>query len=79
MTTNHLDQRLQAVFAKAFSIREITDAVSIDSVPQWDSLGHIGLILALEAEFQISIAPAQAIEMISVRAIREILTELGVQ
>lgn len=79
MITTHLDQRLQAVFAKVFSVKEITDEVSIDSVPQWDSLGHIGLILALEAEFQISIAPAQAIEMISVRAIREILTELGIQ
>ena len=72
------NQQLEAVFRKVFGVEELTDDLSIDSIAQWDSLAHIGLILALEAEFSVQIPPEQAVEMISVRAIREILSERGV-
>ena len=72
-----VDGRLEAVFQKVFGVNEVTEETSIDRIPQWDSLAHIGLILAIESEFHIQISPEQAIEMISVRAIRDILQEQG--
>ena len=74
-----VDERLEAVFQKVFGVNDVTEGTSIDAIPQWDSLAHIGLILAIEAEFHVRISPEQAIEMISVRAIREILNEHGVR
>lgn len=76
--SQELNGRLEAVFQRVFGVQSVTDATSITDIPQWDSLAHIGLVLAIEAEFGVRISPAQAIEMISVRAIREILSEHGV-
>ncbi len=70
-----MHERLKAVFQRAFWVDNISDETSIDTLLEWDSLRHIGLILEIEAEFGIPITPVDAIEMISVRAIREILAE----
>ena len=58
---------------------EITEDSSPDSLPNWDSVSHINLIVALESEFNISLTPEQAMEMLSVKLIRMILKEAGVQ
>ena len=79
MSESSIDERLETVFQKVFGVTEITEATSINDIPQWDSLAHIGLLLAVEAEFHVRIAPEHAIEMISVRAIREILSGYGVR
>ena len=79
MTVNpDVTERLGTVFERVFGVPEIADTTSINDIPQWDSLAHIGLLLAIETEFHVSIAPEHAIEMISVRAIREILNEYWV-
>ena len=57
---------------------EITEDSSPDSLPNWDSVSHINLIVALESEFNISLTPEQAMEMLSVKLIRMILKEAGV-
>ena len=79
MSESSIDGRLETVFQKVFGVTEITEGTSIRDIPQWDSLAHIGLLLAIEAEFHVSITPEHAIEMISVRAIREILSGYGVR
>jgi len=47
--------------------------LSIDNVLGWDSMAHVGLILALQKEFTVSISPADAIELTSVRNIIQYL------
>ena len=74
-----MEERLRKVFRDSFGIDKIDDRMSYESVPQWDSMGHVGLVMALQKEFGCSISPADAIELTDVRAIKAFLKEHGVE
>ena len=71
---------IKQIISKVFDVPEdqINDDSSPDSIPKWDSLGHINLVHSLEAEFGISLLPEEAMEMLSVKLIRLILEERGI-
>ena len=46
---------------------------SIETVPGWDSLGHMRIILALEAELGRPIAAGEIVDLASVEAIERLL------
>ena len=73
-----IKDRLEAIFRQSFEIGKFTEDLSIDNVPGWDSMAHVGLILALQKEFAISIPPADAIELTSVSNIIKYLVNQGV-
>lgn len=56
----------------------ITPQLSSDDVENWDSLGHLNLILALEQEFKVRFAPEQIQQMMSLESIIKILQQLNV-
>lgn len=60
-------------------VTEINEESSPDTIAEWVSLSHIELIVALEAEFSVSLTPEDAMEMLSVRLIRLILNERGAE
>jgi acyl carrier protein len=68
-----IKDRLEVVFRQSFEIGKFTEDLSIDNVLGWDSMAHVGLILALQKEFAISIPSADAIELTSVRNIIQYL------
>jgi acyl carrier protein len=70
--------RVEAVFRQSFEIEKFTEDLSIDNVPGWDSMAHVGLILALQKEFRVSITPADAIELTSVKNIIRFLSNRAV-
>jgi acyl carrier protein len=72
--------RLYRVVSQVFGvpIEQITHVDSPDTLEAWDSLAHISLVLALEAEFEVSLTPDEAAEMLSVGAIRQILAAKGI-
>jgi acyl carrier protein len=76
-----LTTRIRSVVAATFGIEPfaISDATSSDTVESWDSMNHIHLVVALEAEFGVSFEPEQAVELTSVRAITQALVALGVR
>jgi len=80
MTTQAVTQRIHRVVAHVFGVplNSISDDSNPDTIPMWDSLSHINLILALEAEFGVSLTPEDTMDMVSVRLIRIILSERGV-
>jgi acyl carrier protein len=49
----------------------ITDDLEFNAIPQWDSLGHVELVLLLEGALGITISDEQTVELISYRAIKE--------
>jgi acyl carrier protein len=49
---------------------------SIDNVPNWDSLRHMNLVLALEDEFRVSIPDEDAGNITSFKLIKLVLEDL---
>jgi acyl carrier protein len=76
-----LDQRLAAVFAKTFGYDSgrFSLATTPEDVPNWDSIGHMNLVSALEAEFGLQFDVDEIMEMSSAGRITEILRTKGVQ
>jgi len=52
-----MEHRIRNIMAKVFEIPEvqIKEDASAHSIPTWDSLRHLDLVLALESEFRIKI------------------------
>ena len=51
-------ERIKEVMSRTFDIpvSDISDDAKINDIPNWDSLGHMLLMLELEAEFDVSIS-----------------------
>jgi acyl carrier protein len=54
---------------------DVSKSTSQQTVKGWDSLAHIHLIVALEAEFNVSFSIEQALELTSVPAIYAAVTD----
>ncbi len=72
-----IKDRLEVIFRQSFEIEKFTEDLSIDNVPGWDSMAHVGLIIALQKEFAVSIPPVDAIELTSVKNIIQYLASQG--
>ena len=59
-------------------VENINEDTSPDNTPAWDSMAHLNLIMALESEFQVSLKPEDAMEMLSMKLIKIILEEYGI-
>ena len=70
--------RLEAIFRQSFEIERFSEDLSIENVKGWDSMAHVGLILAMQKEFKVSISPADAIDLTSVKNIIRYLMNRGV-
>ena len=55
----------------------LTNESSPESVAEWDSLNHLMLITAIEAEFDVKVSVDEAVAMRSVALIREFLRSRG--
>ena len=69
-----LKEVISAVFE--IDINSITPSTSPEDVDNWDSMGHLNLVLALEEEFNISIPDEDVGNLLSVRLIEIIIDEL---
>lgn len=67
--------RIKEVMAGAFQIapEQIPDDADTDNLEAWDSLGHMQLMLALEAEFGVSIPTETMLELLSLQEIESYL------
>lgn len=58
-------KKMNKIFCDVFDDEEIVinESTNGDSIEEWDSLGHIELIVAVEAEFDIKFTTAEIAEM----------------
>jgi acyl carrier protein len=56
---------------------EVTRDTSASSTPNWDSLGHLNVMLAIEQAFGVRLTPEQTERMTSVADICEVLRGLS--
>ena len=53
----------------------VSDDMEYRSIPEWDSLKHIDLMIALESECNTEISADMMVELTSVRAIRRFIAD----
>jgi len=72
-----LIQRLQALLATALQVpaEEVNEGLSFGDLPQWDSMGHMEVMMALEAEFGVEINADTIAALTSLPTICEYLKE----
>jgi len=71
-----LESKLKDIFSGVFDYpkENIDNSLSNSKLPQWDSLGHISLIIALEEAFNVSFEPDEMEKMYNnFGAIKEVL------
>jgi len=70
----------EQVLARVFDVdaADLRDATCNLDVADWDSLGHMTLVVELEAVYQVLFSPAEALRMTSVGGIKQVLRERGV-
>ncbi|MCJ7706503.1 MAG: acyl carrier protein [Anaerolineales bacterium] len=54
---------------------DIPDALSFGDVPQWDSLGHMDLLMALEERYKVELNEDLIANLLSLEAICQYLAE----
>ena len=72
---------LEQIFADSLAINlsDISDALTYQSIPQWDSVAHMTLIAAVEDEYGIMLDTDDIIDMSSVAKVKAILQKYGVE
>ena len=74
-------ERYEKAFVEALALSPdvINDGLVYNSVPAWDSVGHMTLMAALETEFDIMLETEDIIAFSSYEKGIEILTRYGVE
>lgn len=69
--------RLSGVMASVFGIdaAAVSDTDSPTTLPQWDSVGHLELMLAIEAEFGFQFSTDEIASLTNVALIRDRLAK----
>ncbi|MDC1326648.1 acyl carrier protein [Gammaproteobacteria bacterium] len=72
-----MDDRVKAQFVECFNISAeiVVDGLQYASIPQWDSVAHMTLIVCLEDEFDIMIDTDDVIDMSSFKKAKEIVAK----
>lgn len=75
-----IDQRLQQIFREAFDNDKLTltDALSPETMPAWDSLAHVKLMMGCEEEFGVKFTIEETVESTSVGKLKSVLASKGV-
>ena len=71
--------RLAEIVGRVLSLdpSTITDGTSSRESPRWDSVGHLNLVLEVEAEFGVRFSAEEIPELVAVGKIRETLLRMG--
>jgi acyl carrier protein len=77
---NKLDQRLEKVIREVFLIEGdvIDENWTSDDIPDWDSVGHLNLIMEVEKEFAVKFEIEEMFEIERLSDITKILDKKGV-
>jgi acyl carrier protein len=76
---NLLNVKIQELLAEAFQVSPeiLTPDLEFGDIPEWDSLGHMELMMQLEDEFGIEISADTIAELISIPRITEYIENQG--
>jgi acyl carrier protein len=74
-----ITSQVQALLAEVFEVplEQVTPELEFGDLPQWDSLGHMDLMMRLEERFGLEISTEAIAELVSVPAIRDYIQRLN--
>ena len=77
----HNKQKYDQAFIESFSIDEskLDDNLEYNTIPEWDSVGHMGLIAELEEVFDIMMEMDDIIDFSSYKKGFELVAKYGVE
>jgi acyl carrier protein len=77
MTAPDIHQKLTAVFRDVFDLPtlEISDVTTANDIPEWDSIMHINLIVAVEKAFGISFTTRDVKSLANVGDLKRLISE----
>jgi len=67
---NELDRKLEKIVKDTLQSKKVTLESSMEDIPEWDSLKHIQLIIAIEEKFDITIDFSDTLDMTSIPLIK---------
>jgi acyl carrier protein len=69
--------RVRVIFSDVFQIPldKVGPESSPDTIPNWDSLQHLNLVLGLEQEFNVQFSPEEIEQLLSVELVAALLDE----
>lgn len=75
-----LTERLRNVFVEALALPDGLDVENLKyrDIEEWDSLGHMSLVAAIEDEFGVQFDTEQVIDMSSFKVAVDMLRAMGV-
>jgi acyl carrier protein len=74
------DQKLKECFASALGINKdlVLNSLQYNSIPEWDSVGHMSLVAELEDCFDIMLDTDDIIDMSSLAKAKDILKKYNI-
>jgi acyl carrier protein len=71
------NNKLKKVFAESLSIaiEKVVDELEYNTISEWDSIGHMSLIAAIEDEFDIMMETDDIIDMSTFKKAKEMLNK----
>jgi len=75
MSENKINEELENILKDVFQVKSINLESNMHEIPEWDSLRHIQLIMAIEEIFDITIDFSDSIEMNSIPIIKSKILE----
>lgn len=74
-----ISSRLLDIFVNELGVdaADVTDDLQYNLAPEWDSVGHMHLIAAIEEQFGLEIPDEDVVEMTSYGKVRAILSRLA--
>ena len=75
-----MNQKIETLMADLFDIKkeDVTDSVTMANTDGWDSLKHMELIVSIEQAFGIELSFEEIVAMQTLKDIKKILKEKGI-
>jgi acyl carrier protein len=72
---------LRNIFMESLSIlsEDVIDTLEYNTIPKWDSLGHMAIIAKIEESFNIMLDTDDIIDMSTFGKAKEILSKYGIE
>lgn len=68
-----IKEKLKTVFVEILELKDFNENLDMENTPEWDSLKHLQLLVAIEKAFQLEIDFQESIKMTSFSRIVGIL------